>query len=193
MLINRRRFIKMSLMGSALTLLGNKSSASTGRNQNPHPTNSISVQPPFTFAVVGDPHCAEGPKSNLEQYGNGVTKFLACVKEMEKLSADEKPDFMLVLGDIHLHVLKKYFNEIRIPMHVISGNHENAERKKKMREMFPADFGNKDYYSFSHKGARFIGLCDARGTDHIGTFCSDDFGPRGQGEWLEEQLAQKEH
>ena len=65
-----------------------------------------------------------------------------------------------------------------------------------MREMFPSDFGQgdtaADYYSFVHKGVRFIGLCDASGTEHIGTFCSEDFGPRGQCEWLEEQLAQKE-
>ncbi len=197
MWMNRRRFIKISSMGSALTLLGDKSDGSTGRDQNRHSINSTGVRAPFTFAVVADPHCAEQAKPNIEQYGNGVTKFLACVKEMEKLNADEKPDFMLIVGDVHLWALKKHLDTISVPMHVISGNHENAQRKKEMREMFPSDFGQNgkeaDYYSFVHKGARFIGLCDARGTDHIGTFCSEDFGPRGQCEWLEEQLAQKEH
>jgi len=196
MLMNRRSFIKISTIGSALTLLPNKSSGSAERNQNLNLTSSIGVKKPFTFAVVADPHCAEQAKENIQRYGNGVTKFLACVKEMEKLNDDEKPDFILIVGDIHLWALKQHLDKVSIPMHVISGNHETAPRKKEMRDMFPADFikngREADYYSFVHKQVRFIGLCDARGEDHIGTFCSEDFGPRGQCEWLEEQLAQTE-
>jgi len=197
MLIDRRRFIKISAIGSALTILGNKSNGSAGHNQSESSIYSTGVKEPFTFAVVADPHCAEQAKPNIQRYGNGVSKFFACVKEMENLTGDERPDFMLVVGDVHLWTLKQHLDKVSIPMHVISGNHETAPRKKEMRDLFPADFKKNgkeaDYYSFVHKGVRFIGLCNARGIDHIGTFCSEDFGPRGQCEWLEGQLDQNEH
>ena len=196
MLMNRRRFIKVSAVGSALTLMGNKSEGSAGRERGRSLVSSTGVKTPFTFAVVADPHCAEQAKPNIKQYGNGVSKFLACVEEMEKLNDDEKPDFMLIVGDVHLWALKQHLGKVSVGVHVISGNHENAARKKEMRDMFPSDFSKNgkeaDYYSFVHKGVRFVGLCDARGVDHIGMLCSEDFGPRGQCEWLEEELGQKE-
>ena len=49
-----------------------------------------------------------------------------------------------------------------------------------------------DYYAFLHKGVRFIGLCDAGTHDHIGQFCSENIIPRGQCEWLKEQLQKPE-
>lgn len=154
---------------------------------------------PFSFAVVADPHCAEEAGSDWPEskHGSHVDRFMRCVREMEKPAPEGKPDFMLVVGDVHLWELEKHFAKISIPLHVIAGNHEAGERKKEMRELFSQDFKlngePSDYYSFVHKGVRFIGVCNAgRGGDHIGHLCSEDTVPRGQCEWLEGELGKQE-
>ena len=151
----------------------------------------------FSFCVLADPHCAETAWWKPEVYGNHIDRFFACVAEMDKLKGDNRPDFMLIIGDVHLWELEKHLSRTSMPMHVISGNHEGTpDRKKQMRELFPDDFKRNgkesDYYSFVHKGVRFIGLCDAPTSDHIGSLCSEYINPRGQCEWLEKELAQKE-
>lgn len=153
----------------------------------------------FSFCLIADPHASE-PAGHLRQgyyqYGDGVDKFFACIKEIRKLPDEEKPDFIMILGDVHLWALGRYLDEVKIPIHVISGNAETRKRKKEMRAFFPADFQKNgeesDYYAFVHKGVRFICLCNARGQEHIGMLCSEDIIPRGQIEWLENQLAEKE-
>ena len=151
----------------------------------------------FSFCVLADPHCAEKAFWMADVYGNHINRFFACVAEIEKLKGNNKPDFMLIVGDVHLWKLEKHLNRISIPMHVISGNHEGTPgQKKQMRDLFPCDFKQNgkesDYYSFLHKGVRFIGLCNTPTTDHIGSFCSAYINPPGQCEWLENELAQKE-
>ena len=150
----------------------------------------------FSFCVIADPHCSEGPKKGLEKYGSGKEKFLACMSRMKDLGSQEKPDFVLVLGDIHLWELKDVLHTIDIPLHVIAGNHETKSQRQQMRNLFVDDFQQNgkeaDYYSFVHKGVRFIGLCDAVPQDHIGTLSSRDIIPPGQCEWLEAELEQEE-
>jgi 3',5'-cyclic AMP phosphodiesterase CpdA len=155
---------------------------------------------PFSFAVVADPHCAErhntlGPPEDT--HGTHLDRVLRCVRAMEDLPEQARPDFVLVVGDIHLWEMQKVFDRIPFPLHVIAGNHESGDRKAEMRALFPDDFqidgAPADYYSFVHKGARFIGVCDAgRGGEHVGQLCSEDFIPRGQCEWLEQELAHAE-
>jgi len=153
---------------------------------------------PFSFAVIADPHAAEKPKFEPERLGSHVQRFLRCVEHMVGLPETERPDFALVVGDIHVWALMEHLDKVSIPLHAIAGNHESGKKKKaELREAFPTDFKvdgkPSDYYSFVHKGARFIGVCDAGGGgDHIGHLCSEDFGPRGQCEWLERELAQPE-
>ena len=199
---DRRRFLTVSaagLVGAGLEVLGSNENAvaqETGAKKE-------EIHVPFSFCVVADPHCADKAgvrhayNEGLEKLGGGVDKFLACVREMGKLQGDERPDFMLVVGDIHLWALRDHLDKVDVPMHVIAGNHETFGRKKEMRDLFPDDFKKggreSDYYSFVHKGVRFIGVCDAgRGGDHVGQLCSEDFGPRGQCEWLEKELAHNE-
>ena len=130
----------------------------------------------FTFAVIADPHCAEGPKAEYEGCGNGVDKLLRCFEKMIALPAEERPDFALIAGDIHPEALEPHLSKITVPVHVVAGTHEgSAETRGKLRALFPADFGTgdslRDYYAFDHKGVRFIGICDAgAGGDHIGHF-----------------------
>ena len=188
MSISRRNFIKSSVIGTGLTLLGQQGDVLAQDKKIEKLPEKIGLKEPFSFCAIADPHCSEAPTPY---------RLFACIEEIEKLKGDEKPDFILILGDVHLWALKKeHLDKITIPLHVISGNHEDHLRKKEMRQLFPNDFKidsrESDYYSFVHKGVRFIGICDARGGEHIGTFCSEDIGPRGQCEWLEKELAQKE-
>ncbi|MBT6147571.1 MAG: hypothetical protein HOH74_19195 [Gemmatimonadetes bacterium] len=153
---------------------------------------------PFSFAVIADPHAAEKPKFEPDRLGNHVERFLRCTDHMAALPAPQRPDFALVVGDIHIWELRKHLDRVSVPLHCIAGNHESGKKRKaELRDAFPDDFKvqgeSADYYSFTHKGARFVGVCDAGGGgDHIGHLCSEDFGPRGQCEWLESELAQTE-
>lgn len=150
----------------------------------------------FSFAVIADPHASEGPRDGLEQYGDGKTKFFHCIERIKNLPEDEKPDFILILGDLHFFAIADEVTGIDIPIHPIAGNHESVAHKKQLREMFPNDFQingvESDYYSFEHKGVTFIGLCNAINPDHIGHLCSDQIIPRGQCEWLERELAKND-
>jgi Icc-related predicted phosphoesterase len=114
------------------------------------------------------------------------------------MKPSEKPDFILLLGDIHPEALKPHLAELKIPIHATPGNHESdPETRALLYEMFPDDFKlqgkSSDYYSFVHKDVRFISVCDAgKGGEHIGQFCSENIRPTGQCEWLENELTCKE-
>ncbi len=155
-------------------------------------------QPLFNFAVIADPHCAEDPKKGLETYGSGVDKFLRCFKAIKELPGEDQPDFALIAGDIHPAALAPHLGKIALPLHVVAGNHEgNAETRGQLRALFPNDFSSgetvRDYYSFTHKGVRFIAACDAgAGGDHIGHFSSELITPHGQCDWLEKELREPE-
>jgi predicted phosphodiesterase len=141
-----------------------------------------SSKPLYTFAVVSDLHASEN---------DGPGYFKAFVKQIDALP--DKPEFVLVTGDIHVAAFKKVFDEIKpaIPFHVVSGNHENKEAREVLAKMFPADLKDKDFYSFPYKNSFFIGLSTAAATgDHVGHFESEFIRGERQGQWLEEQLAQ---
>ena len=144
---------------------------------------------------------AEDPRYESRKYdqkcGTHVERFLRCLAKMEELPGPDRPDFALIVGDVHPHELRKHMARVRMPLHAIAGNHENRARREVLREMFPEDFQldgkPSDYYSFVHKGCRFIGVCDAGcGGDHVGHLCSEEIKPAGQCEWLEGELAQHE-
>lgn len=184
--INRRQFLEQTALGAGMGLMAN---AKPARAQNEE-----SVAEEFAFCVVADPHCSEPAKKGLEQYGDGVAKFLACFKAMGQLEKSEQPDFILLGGDVHPWVLNDRLRNVTVPIHAVAGNHESTgERRKELRELFPNDFlidgKESDYYSFVHKGVRFVAVCDAgAGGDHVGQMCSEVTLPRGQCEWLESEL-----
>lgn len=141
-----------------------------------------SAAPLFTFAVVSDLHMAEN---------DGPGYFRAFVQQLDTLP--DKPEFVLVTGDIHVSPFQKVFEEIKpsSPFHVVAGNHETRNDRDVLAKMFPNDFQNSDFYSFAHKNSFFIGLCDASTCgDHVGHFESEHIKGANQGQWLEEQLAQ---
>lgn len=148
----------------------------------------------FCFAAVADPHCADAATKGLEGYGTGVERFLRAVETMEAMPAEDKPDIILLLGDVHPDALKPRIAEVTIPVHATPGNHESTREKRAvLRSLFPGDFTlngkPSDYYSFVHKGVRFVSVCDAgAGGDHIGHLCSEITEPPGQCEWIENEL-----
>jgi 3',5'-cyclic AMP phosphodiesterase CpdA len=184
-LINRRRFLVDSA-GAALALSAGRAMAAERKDSS------------FCFCVAADPHCADAPTAGLERMGTGADRFLSAVRAMEGLDAKERPDFILLAGDVHPASLKDRLGEIHIPIHATPGNHESdREKRKLLHALFPDDFHvdgkESDYYSFVHKGARFIGICDVGvGGDHIGHLCSEVTEPAGQCEWIEKEFAAPE-
>ena len=155
---------------------------------------------PFSFAVIADPHCAEKESDKLPGCGTGVQRLQACFEKMARLSEEERPDFALIAGDIHPWALLESGQEVWDRTYAVAGNHEfSREAREQLAQVFPngltSEEGRSDYYSFVHKGVRFIAVCDAgMGGDHVGHLCSEGIQPSGQCEWLEEQLgAPEEH
>ncbi|HNR35400.1 MAG TPA: metallophosphoesterase [Candidatus Hydrogenedentes bacterium] len=182
--MNRRQFLGQAAGTAMAAVLPSKASAGEGDS--------------FCFAVVADPHCSDGITEGLEAYGSGVDRFLNTIKTMEAMSEREKPSFILLAGDVHPEALRPRMVEATIPVHATPGNHESTREKRALlRSLFPGDFTlNRkpaDYYSFVHKGARFIAVCDAgAGGDHVGHLCSEIIEPPGQCEWLEGELRKPE-
>lgn len=153
---------------------------------------------PFSFCVIADPHGSEAAKPELERYGTAADKFMRCFGVMAEMKGGDAPDFCLVAGDIQLDGLKDRLKDVSTPLHMVAGNHESTPEKRQMlRNAFPGDFKKdgkeSDYYSFIHKGVRFIAVCDAgAGGEHVGQFCSENIRPSGQCEWLEGELSARE-
>jgi len=142
--------------------------------------------PLYSFAVVADPHLSENdrfcPGAGVEKFGRVCAKIDAMAK---------RPDFMLICGDLHVHKLKEALSKASVPVHVTPGNHESRKARATLREMFPADFKGKDFYTFKHKGCKVISLCTAIPGDHVGHLSSEGITPKtGQCAWLEAELAE---
>ena len=185
--LGRRRFLGIAAGAAALS-----------RQAQARAPRAVPEQQTFSFAVIADPHCAEGPRKGVEQHGNAVDKLLRCFEKMDALPQADRPDFTLIAGDIHPEALAPHLGKIDCPLHVVAGNHEgSAKTRGLLRSLFPGDFGKedneRDYYSFAHKGVRFIGLCDAgMGGEHVGQFSSELIRPFGQCDWFERELARQE-
>jgi len=190
--VTRRQFIRNTVgLTAGAALLRNAQGADAPLPAKPDAAGFE----PFSFCVIADPHCSEPTKSGLEQYGNGLKKFFACIKKIEAMQGRERPDFILLAGDIHPWRLRpEHIRKVPVPVHAVAGNHESDKaRRQQLRKLFPHDFLRNgkaaDYYTFLHKGVKFIGVCDAgAGGDHIGHFSSELIQPMGQCEWLETEL-----
>ena len=150
---------------------------------------------PFSFAVISDPHSSEVIRKGYEKFGTAREKFKLCLDQINKIKEPHSPEFILITGDIHLWAIKDIIKDVKLPIHVVAGNHENKVNKKELRDFFPNDFKRNgkefDYYSFLHK-VRFIGICDAVSADHVGHLSSETIQPFGQSEWLEVELKKEE-
>lgn len=141
-------------------------------------------QPLFTFVIDADPHIGidrDGERTGRE-------KLRVVLAKIQRLSP--RPDFMLILGDVYGRELKEVVTEtgFRLPIHVVFGNADDKSSRQALREMFAEDFAESDYYSFSHKNCKFIGICDAIPGDHVGHLSSEFYRGLRQCAWLQEQL-----
>lgn len=143
---------------------------------------------PFSFAVVADPHLSE---DNRQYAATGLEKFARVAEKIKAMPVAGAPDFALICGDLHVHRLAEALAMLSVPAHVTPGNHESRKARQQLREMLPDDFQGKDFYSFKHKGCKFISLCSATCGDHVGHLSSEDITPKtGQCAWLEKELAE---
>lgn len=167
--IDRREFLRISGVGAAGLLLAG--GIGFGQEQAPD----------YVFAVVADPHLRE----DREGEPTGVEKFRALLNRLRE--STPRPEFILLLGDIHPEKLEPLLPTIDFPLHVVAGNHETVAHRAQLRAMFPADFGERDFYSFARGDDLFVGLCTAIPGDHVGHLQSQFISPQlEQLAWLEE-------
>jgi hypothetical protein len=144
-------------------------------------------EPVFTFAVSSDPHVSE----DRAREPTGKEKFKTLLRQVEQQAP--RPDLLLICGDLHVAAFHEVLAEVKptIPLHVVPGNHERRKDRDALQALFPNDFHGADFYSFTHKGSLFIGLCDVGNGDHIGHFNSEAIQGPEQGAWLKSQLAEQ--
>ena len=153
---------------------------------------------PFIFVVIADAHCEETPSSikhgrGLEHLGDGANRLRLCFDAIRQLDESEKPEFLVLLGDIGIEAGEPVLDEAPCLAHAIAGNHDWGSRRQQLRELFPLDFGAdgqlSDYYTFEKGGVRFVAICNAgTGNEHTGQLSSEDIQPPGQPTWIAEQL-----
>lgn len=172
--ITRRNFLKTAAGAAALATV---SSPSKGTSED---------QPLFTFVIDADPHISIDRKTEH----TGREKFRMVLDRVQRLSP--QPDFMLLLGDVHGEALKEILRDVdfRLPIHTVFGNADDKSSREVLRRMFPEDFAENDYYSFTHKNCKFISICDAIPGDHIGHLSSELYRGMRQCSWLEHQLSE---
>lgn len=181
--VTRREFLKTVAGAAALATVHSPSKGTTDTS------GTSNDQPLFTFVIDADPHISID--RNAERTGR--EKFRMVLDKVQQLSP--QPDFTLILGDIHGHALNEILTEIdfRLPIHTVFGNADDKSSRKVLRRMFPEDFAENDYYSFTHKNCKFISICDAIPGDHIGHLSSELYRGLRQCSWLERQLSESKN
>lgn len=100
----------------------------------------------FKFAAISDTHIA-------------APEDLAAFRQFLFTIQHEKPEFLLILGDIcghqpeYLPRIKEIIDASGLPVHTVSGNHDDNYARNP--EWYEPVFGRM-YYSFDHRGWHFI-------------------------------------
>lgn len=178
--VTRRDFLKIAASIGAFAGVNSLSA------KPPDDSGTSQDQPLFNFVIDADPHISID--RDAERTGRG--KFRMVLDKVQQLSP--QPDFVLILGDVHGEAVKEVLAGIdfRLPIHVVFGNADNGSSREVLRTMFPEDFAENDYYSFTHKNCKFIGICNAIPGDHVGHLSSEFYRGLQQCGWLEDQLVE---
>lgn len=134
----------------------------------------------FSFVVVSDLHIGER---------NGDEKFKLFLGKVEELNP--QPDFIVITGDIHTEAFARLHSEVKPKylFYVAFGNHESRKDRKILTNLLSLPTLSRDFYSFVHKGVKFIFLCTASSFgDHVGHFESEGIRGSEQQKWFEEEL-----
>jgi outer membrane protein assembly factor BamB/predicted phosphodiesterase len=134
----------------------------------------------FRFAFVSDTHIGS-PDGKAEE---DLRRTVADINQMTDIT------FVVITGDItelgtdeEIKRAKQLFNELKVPYHIIPGNHD-AGWSESGGDTFVKVFGN-DKFSFEYSGIRFLGCAS-------GPYLrmSDGHIPRGAINWLDKELNQ---
>ena len=131
-----------------------------GKLSIPEPAMSDQSQPLFSFGVFTDAHYCDCDPSETRFYRSTLTKLRQAVTSFKV----NRADFILNLGDL----IEKDFQSYMPVMHIldssgiqvyhVTGNHDYEVDHKLLKHIPPLEEFKSGYYSFSHKGFRFICL-----------------------------------
>ena len=110
---------------------------------------------PFKFVQLSDPQLGMGG------YEHDKAALRQAVEQVNALDCD----FVVVCGDLVHHAADSSFRdfldiigECEVPYYFVPGNHDVGKEPTKERlEWYRREIG-EDYYSFDHKGFRFVGV-----------------------------------
>lgn len=148
--------------------------------------------PEFTFIVAADPHISQVLKAGVP---TGVERWQSLMQAV--LARPRPAEFMVVVGDLlppidpqtqqpDLSLLTAAAQ--RLPLYIVAGNNDSVKVREAFRHAFPAQFGERDFYSFVRHRIRFVMLCDAAAGDHYGHVAAESIRGQPQWAWLETQL-----
>lgn len=110
------------------------------------------AQQPFKFAFLSDTHISTDPGVPADDLRRTIAD----------LNLQSDLDFVVITGDItemgtdeEIRLAKNIFNDLKIPYHILPGNHDSGWSESG-GVSFIREFGY-DKFVFDHKGYRFIG------------------------------------
>jgi len=143
------------------------------------------------FAILTDIHL--GPEGHYQDVIRKISKDVKLFLDefIQEINAKEKPDFLIVLGDLieddtpkndkaNITFIVKKLKEIKCPVYYVAGNHDLKGLSEK--ELTALLSHPKLFYSYDAKGYHFIVLFSKRTQDEITII------PKKQVQWLESDL-----
>ncbi len=136
-------------------------SVMSGKDELSDPEKMMQSQVPlFTFAIIADVQYADYEPAGTRFYRESLSKL----REAMNSFREDSVDFVVNLGDIidrDFYSYKPVLNIIdssRLKTFHVTGNHDYSVEPR-MKKRLPLEQPSKDgYYSFKHKGFRFIFL-----------------------------------
>ncbi len=115
----------------------------------------VNETPPFSFVQLCDPQLGMGG------YEHDKAALRQAVKQVKALDCD----FVVVCGDLVHHAADSSFRdfldiigECEVPSYFVPGNHDVGREPTEERLAWYRQVIGEDYYSFDHKGFRFIAV-----------------------------------
>lgn len=127
-------------------------------NSGKEVSQSSQQQPLFSFGIIADIQYCDCATYNTRFYRNSLQKLRDAVNELKK----GYPSFIINLGDIidrdyvSLEPVLNIFDSTDVRIYHTLGNHDFSLNKSEKNKILKLTGSSKGYYSFRHKGFRFI-------------------------------------